>query len=288
MQQLFRFILLMVCPLFAAAQQENISGRWTGLLRQDGKAWSFIVSAELQQSGESINGMIKCISPDGAYSLISIEGKKEGNRISFADRAVMEETISSPQLRLCIKIYNGVFNTSESKWTIEGNWQNNGLKSFSNGRYYESNFSCLPGTFQLEKTMGTPVGNAAPVVNTREDSTVFRNRKIEIQKRFTVSSDSVYLIFYDNGTVDDDTISVYLNKQQVVTKQRLTASPLRIPVKLIPGKDNEIIMFAENVGTIPPNTALLVFFDKEKRYEVTIDSDNGKNGTIVISKQNDQ
>ncbi len=288
MLQLLRILVLVFCPLIVAAQQEDISGRWTGLLKQDGKPWSFIVSAEIQQTGEAITGMLKCIAPDGTYSLISVDGKKIGVTVSFADRAVMEETISSPQLRLCIKLYNGILSTSGNKWTIEGSWQNNGSKSFSNGRYYETNFSCLPGIFNLEKTMEMPVTKPVSKSNQSIDSTVFLNRKIEVQKRFTVSSDSLYLIFYDNGTVDDDTISVFLNKQPVVTKQRLTASPLRVAIKLTPDKDNEIIMFAENVGTIPPNTALLVFFDNDKRFEVTIDSDNGKNGTIVIRRQSDR
>lgn len=288
MQHLLRIIMISILPLVAVAQQENISGRWTGLLKQDGKAWSFIMSAEIQQTGETINGMVKCIAPDGTYSLISIDGKKEGNTITFADRAVMEETISSPQLRLCIKLYSGALSTANTKWIIQGSWQNNGTKSFSNGRYFENNFSCLPGIFNLEKTMENNSPELSSKPGTIKDSTVFLNRKIEVQKRFTVSSDSLYLSFYDNGTVDDDTISVFLNKQPVVTKQRLTASPLRVAVKLLADKDNEIIMFAENVGTIPPNTALLVFFDKEKRYEVTIDSDNGKNGTIVISKKNER
>jgi hypothetical protein len=287
MQHLFRIIMISILPLVAAAQQENISGRWTGLLKQDGRAWSFIMSAEILQTGETINGMVKCIAPDGTYSLITIDGKKDGNTITFADRAVMEETISSPQLRLCIKLYSGTLSTTNTKWTIQGSWQNNGTKSFSNGRYFENNFSCVPGTFNLEKTMEN-ISSEVSKPGVVKDSTVFLNRKIEVQKRFSVSSDSLYLAFYDNGTVDGDTISVFLNKQPIVTKQRLTASPLRVAVKLVADKDNEIIMFAENVGTIPPNTALLVFFDKQKRYEVTIDSDNGKNGTIVISKNNEQ
>ena len=45
---------------------------------------------------------------------------------------------------------------------------------------------------------------------------------------------------------------------------------------------NELTMYAENLGTIPPNTALMVVTDGDKRYEVRITSDTEKNGTIAF------
>jgi hypothetical protein len=39
-------------------------------------------------------------------------------------------------------------------------------------------------------------------------------------------------------------------------------------------------MYAENLGEIPPNTALMVVNDGEKRYEVRISSDLKNSGTI--------
>jgi hypothetical protein len=39
-------------------------------------------------------------------------------------------------------------------------------------------------------------------------------------------------------------------------------------------------MYAENLGEIPPNTALMVVTDGDKRYEVRISSDYKKSGTI--------
>jgi hypothetical protein len=39
-------------------------------------------------------------------------------------------------------------------------------------------------------------------------------------------------------------------------------------------------MYADNLGSIPPNTALMVITDGEKRYEVRISSDLKKSGTI--------
>ena len=43
---------------------------------------------------------------------------------------------------------------------------------------------------------------------------------------------------------------------------------------------NELIMYAENLGTIPPNTALMVVNEGDNRYEVRISSALKKSGVI--------
>ncbi|HEU4859034.1 MAG TPA: hypothetical protein VFT15_04325, partial [Chitinophagaceae bacterium] len=48
---------------------------------------------------------------------------------------------------------------------------------------------------------------------------------------------------------------------------------------------NEITMFADNLGTIPPNTALMIVNDGKKRYELRLTSNFEKNATIRIKKK---
>jgi hypothetical protein len=45
---------------------------------------------------------------------------------------------------------------------------------------------------------------------------------------------------------------------------------------------NEIILFAENLGSISPNTALIVVNAGDKRYELFSNADLGKNAVLVI------
>ena len=47
-------------------------------------------------------------------------------------------------------------------------------------------------------------------------------------------------------------------------------------------KENIITMYADNLGTIPPNTALMVVTDGDKRYEVRITSDTEKSGSVIF------
>ena len=279
--------LFLVLSLRADAQDGSLSGRWTGSLQQQQKDWSFVMSVELLESRGEISGTLKCIAPNDGYAIYTIKGTVNGDQVRFSDITVVDENISTLANRLCIKNYSGVLRKEEDKWVIQGSWENNGTRSFANGKYFDHNFICLPGVFMMEKTLEKklPAVNM-PSVTVNEGR--FLERKVEVQKVFDVVSDSIMLVFYDNGTVDDDTISVYLNKQPIVRNQRLTATALNVPIRIDPGADHEILMFAENVGSIPPNTALLVFYDQGKRYEVTIDSDTGKNGTVILRRSNRQ
>jgi tryptophan synthase alpha chain len=45
---------------------------------------------------------------------------------------------------------------------------------------------------------------------------------------------------------------------------------------------NELVMYAENLGSIPPNTALMIVTDGPNRYEVRITSDLEKSGVDMI------
>ncbi|MEI9959262.1 MAG: hypothetical protein WDM90_23780 [Ferruginibacter sp.] len=41
-------------------------------------------------------------------------------------------------------------------------------------------------------------------------------------------------------------------------------------------------MYAENLGTIPPNTALMIIYDGKKRYEINISSTKNSNGVVAF------
>lgn len=99
-----------------------------------------------------------------------------------------------------------------------------------------------------------------------------------------VDTDTITLHLYDNGQVDNDTVTVFFNRKPVIEKQRLSVSPIIVRVVLLPG-ENEIAMFAENLGLIPPNTALCLVYSGDKRYEINLVSNLASNGTIRIKRR---
>jgi hypothetical protein len=116
--------------------------------------------------------------------------------------------------------------------------------------------------------------------------TSFTKRKAVLNQEFDVESDSVRLSFYDNGEIDGDSISVFVNNQLVLSHQELEAKAFNIYLHLDSTREvNEISMFAENLGKIPPNTALMVVTDGKNRYEVFMSSSLSENATIKLRRK---
>jgi hypothetical protein len=108
-------------------------------------------------------------------------------------------------------------------------------------------------------------------------------RQNELVKTITVNTMDVTVDLYDNGTIDNDTVSVYLDKKLVVSKQRLTEKAITVKLKLDELNDShELVMVAENLGEIPPNTSLMVVRAGDKQYEVRITSTEQKNAVVVF------
>lgn len=126
----------------------------------------------------------------------------------------------------------------------------------------------------------------SPVIDANALVTRFKKRQNIVANELKVASDSVRISFYDNGDIDGDSISVFLNGVPVLEKQMISAKALTIYVKLDPTKEyNEISMFAENLGRIPPNTALMVVYDGENPQEIFLTSSFSQNGTVRIRQQ---
>ncbi len=112
---------------------------------------------------------------------------------------------------------------------------------------------------------------------------VLRERTNELVKTITTSAKKLVINLYDNGVIDNDTISVYHNNKLVINKERLTHKPISFEIELDENDDeHELVMVAENLGEIPPNTSLMVVHAGEERYEVRITSTEQKNAKVVF------
>jgi hypothetical protein len=106
-------------------------------------------------------------------------------------------------------------------------------------------------------------------------------RNFNVLKTLEVKGEMVRVDLYDNGEIDGDSISLFYNGKMIASRKRLNASALtfQLPVDK-DAEHNELVMYAENLGSIPPNTALMVVTDGVNRYEVRITSDLQKSGVI--------
>ncbi|MBE2231754.1 MAG: hypothetical protein IAE96_13975 [Chitinophagaceae bacterium] len=128
--------------------------------------------------------------------------------------------------------------------------------------------------------------NTKPAAPLTPAPPVIRDRTNELVKTLTISSNKVTVKLYDNGEVDGDTISVYLDNKLVLSEKRLTAAPLVLQFEMDEENDiHELTMVAENLGTIPPNTSLMIVEAGAKRFEVRITSTEQKNAVVRFRYQ---
>ena len=125
-----------------------------------------------------------------------------------------------------------------------------------------------------------PVVKTEPVINKVADP-LYTKRNNELIKTIEIDNPSFTVDLYDNGEIDGDSISLFFNGRLILSHKRLSDKALRLKLEINNEKElNELIMYAENLGTIAPNTALMIVNDGDNRYEVRISSDLQKSGVI--------
>lgn len=114
----------------------------------------------------------------------------------------------------------------------------------------------------------------------------FTSRTKILQSVIPLTGDSIELRFYDNAEIDGDSIAVYLNNHLLEEHILLSDQPhtLKIAVSDL-AVDNELVMVAENLGSIPPNTSLMVAIVGDNRYEARLQSTEGSSALVRFVKE---
>jgi len=111
-------------------------------------------------------------------------------------------------------------------------------------------------------------------------------RETEIIRTVLFKSDSLVISLYDNGEIDGDTVSLVLNGNIILSKQGLTDKAIRktIATSAI-GDSSKLVLYAENLGRIPPNSGLLILQDGNERYQIRFSGDLQKNSAVILRRK---
>jgi len=229
------------------------------------------IEFQLQISGTNVSGSSYHYSDTSNYVKEEFTGVYDDK-----DKVLMieEQKVSvyriPPDCIPCIKKYTLTYHTDGKETQLRGSWT---------GRTMDNKTICPSGT----------------IVMTRIQKPAFKpemppeliERKNELVKEIFVDTGTIKLDFYDNGQIDGDTISVYLNNSVIVSRKLLTIKPVTVSIKIdLLKKIQEVIMVGENLGTIPPNTALMIINAGDKRYQLYLTSDEKKNALVRFIYQN--
>jgi hypothetical protein len=116
-----------------------------------------------------------------------------------------------------------------------------------------------------------------PLLATRTNSLV---------KQIETEAGEINISLYDNGEIDGDTVSIYHNNVLLIAHARLSQKPvsMRIAVDAAHPR-HELVMVAENMGSIPPNTSMMIITAGNRRYEVFISSTEQRNAKVIFNLQ---
>lgn len=209
------------------------------------------------------------------YEHYKISGKinKRDSTIVFTEDSV----ISFKKLvgdMMCLGRYTVKFISGRDSVRLQGRWSDK-KRGF---------IKCPSVNVWLAKRLNSVRSNAG-IVNTYVDKdSALHSRIADVQKVIEIrenEKDSIKVELVDNGEIDNDSVSVFFNDQIVLAKQRISASPISFFLSLPDsGKVHMIKLVAENLGTIPPNTALMIITTKTNRYQIFLTSSKKANAIV--------
>jgi hypothetical protein len=111
--------------------------------------------------------------------------------------------------------------------------------------------------------------------------TKIENREIAIRKEYQVKIKVLQLELWDNDKEDGDQVSIMLNNRWVLRGVAVTKNKKKFEFPLQMG-ENVLTFHADNLGTAPPNTAAIKFFDGSDEQTIILNSDMDKSEAIRL------
>lgn len=116
---------------------------------------------------------------------------------------------------------------------------------------------------------------------------VLKTRENALARKIETEATDIKIELYDNGQIDGDTVSIFHNNTLIRSHMRLSQNPISFTIGINASQPHhEIVMVAENLGSIPPNTSIMIITTASNRYEVFISSSEQKNAKVVFDLKN--
>lgn len=240
---------------------QGLNGLWKGTLTQEpgGCFPTYNLELQIQIVDNKVSGLCYHYSDTRNYVKKNFEGVYHPNTrsITINEKELLAFQIPS-DCTPCVKTYD-LWYSNTRKETLSGDWS---------GFVLDTRATCQPGHIILNR---------------------IQESAFEGIQEILVDTGNIRLDFYDNGEIDDDSISVLVNNNVVLSNQKLNARPVTLTVRMENNQQmQEVIMKAENLGKIPPNTALLIVTAGKKRYKLYLTSTDKRNAAVrFIYQPND-
>ncbi|QBA63670.1 hypothetical protein [Muriicola soli] len=110
----------------------------------------------------------------------------------------------------------------------------------------------------------------------------FAGRNISYIKEIEVNSSEITISLWDHGRQDGDIVSIYLNGEVITSNHSLTNSKANFRVQLNPERANDLMLYAHNLGSIPPNTVSISINDQYQSEDIVLNSDLMNSEAVIL------
>ena len=270
------FVLLLMSSSFCP-RAEDLNGIWKGTLTQGpgGCYPSYSLELQINFADDRITGKAYDYYDRSHYVKMNFTGRynAQTHRLVLIENKVLEADIPA-DCQACIKTYDLNYSKTGEVEELNGDWK---------GVYSEKRLICPPGKIRLKKAGASDF----PVDIDQSDTLVALQQTLHLQPRedtlvktVTVSNPQIKIDLYDDAEIDHDTVTVLINNKLLLYRQMLTDKPLTIHFNAFPGVQYELVMYADNLGDIPPNTALMMVTAGDKKMEVYMSSSLDKSAAV--------
>jgi hypothetical protein len=304
MGKILKWAIFFVCftSNTKAFSQSPIDGNWysNGTVSIEGSTNSYLGELKLKQKGRAVSGQFNYYFRDSLFT-IPITGEFDYNSryILINSFPIMLHSSTSTKVGVdCFMRGEFMLRISRVGSYLAG-------KLIADEKY---KYTCPEIAFTFEKNNDSianqlqeikqAVINPIATISKKDTTSLppidpvvamitkqFENRPKFLFKDLYVDSSTVDLEFVDNGAIDYDSISVFLNNKLVLKKVMLTHTPIKLKLKLDKNLPyNELSMFANNEGLIPPNTATMTVIDGDNHTEIDMNSSLNSTATLKLKR----
>ncbi len=272
------FLIILLFTNFASVSQD-LNGIWRGKLLQEAGGCFPEYNIELQINfiitANTMSGKAYDYYDTAKFVKLDFSGRYNSTtkRMVLIENTLMESRIPAGCVP-CIKTY-------DLTWSRNGNEEV--LTGECKGREFGSNNNCPAYKIILKRAAKSDFVTdieQSPELIALQKKLNLEPREKDLVKTLVIDTGIIRLDFYDNAEIDNDTITVLLNNKLLLYKKMLTDKPLTVYINAFSGTDYELVMYADNLGTIPPNTALMMVTAGNKKYEVRLSSSEQKSAAV--------
>lgn len=255
-----------------ASQLFTYVGRWTGHISQSDREYGFFFEVKLHPDGTGVSSIVSEGNGGTANMALEWDTLTEAAHLRLIEKEVVDKTES--KWPWCIKYAELFLTKEEGKYVLDGDWS-----GYIEGHDAESG-PCAPGRMHLERPILKPINQQRAKQEFDPYQAKFQ-RKVKIDKVIQVQSKKLRIKVWDNGTVDGDFVTLLLNGKKILDNYRVDKRKWSIPVEIVDG-DNFLILHAEDLGDISPNTVAVSIDDGVKEEIIVLSSNLDVSGAILI------